>query len=139
GRRAQRRERRRDHDLDVVEILGQLAEFLDERDRLEDGLVHLPVGRDERCPHAFGSAAPPGSSRPPRNSSDAPPPVEMCVIRSVTPAFATAAIESPPPITVVPWTAATARATSMVPFANASISNTPMGPFQTTVFAAAMT
>ena len=46
----------------------------------------------------------PGSVRPPRNSSDAPPPVEMCVMRSVTPAFAAAAIESPPPMIVVPLT-----------------------------------
>ena len=50
------------------------------------------------------SAATPGSVRPPRNSSDAPPPVEMCVIRSASPAFFTAAIESPPPIMVVPCT-----------------------------------
>ena len=80
-----------------------------------------------------------GQLPPPRNSSDAPPPVEMCVIRSVTPALATAAIESPPPITVVPFTAATAFATAIVPFAKASISNTPIGPFQITVFAPAMT
>ena len=32
-------------------------------------------------------AATPGSTVPPRNSSDAPPPVEMCVISSVTPAL----------------------------------------------------
>ena len=63
----------------------------------------------------------------------------MCVIRSVTPAFATAAIESPPPMIVVPFTSATALATSMVPFAKASISNTPIGPFQMTVFAPLMT
>ena len=39
---------------------------------------------------------------------------------------------------VVPCTAATARATALVPAANASISKTPIGPFQTTVFASAM-
>ena len=60
-------------------------------------------------------------------------------MRSVTPAFATAAIESPPPMTVVPFTSATAFATSIVPFANASISNTPIGPFQMTVCAGAIT
>src|SRR5262249_25070226 len=39
------------------------------------------------APPAFSaSAATPGSVRPPRNSSEAPPPVEMCVIRSATPA-----------------------------------------------------
>ena len=75
---------------------------------------------------------------PPRNSSDAPPPVEMCVILSAMPAFFTAAIESPPPMMVVPFTAATARATALVPAANASISKTPIGPFQTTVFASAI-
>ena len=65
----------------------------------------------------------------------APPPVEMCVMRSATPAFSIAAIESPPPTMVVPFTSATACATPIVPCANASISNTPIGPFQTTVFA----
>src|SRR5262245_22680577 len=34
------------------------------------------------------SALTPGNSRPPRNSNDAPPPVEMCVIFSATPARA---------------------------------------------------
>ena len=36
---------------------------------------------------------------------------------------------------VVPFTAATAWATPMVPAAKASISNTPIGPFHTTVCA----
>src|SRR5687768_11308260 len=84
---------------------------------------------------ASGKAATPGSVCPPRNSSEAPPPVEMCVMRSVTPAFATAAMESPPPTMVVPLTSATASATAIVPCANASISKTPIGPFQTTVLA----
>ncbi len=162
----QRGERRRDDDLDVDDVLHHAAELFDEHDRLVDGLVHLPVGGDERDAHviliccsrlaaqrlaasifnlhsAFSIrhcstyliATTPGSCCPPRNSSDAPPPVEMWVMRSVTPALATAAIESPPPMTVVPLTAATAFATSSVPFANASISNTPIGPFQITVFA----
>ena len=51
GDRVQRRERRRDHDLDVGEIPDEAAEFLDEADRLEDGLVHLPVGGDEWSAH----------------------------------------------------------------------------------------
>ena len=46
-----------------------------------------------------------------------------------------AAIESPPPTMVVPLTSDTARAIAFVPVANAGISNTPIGPFQTTVFA----
>ena len=86
------------------------------------------------CPgSASGRALTPGSVRPARNSSDAPPPVEMCVMRSRTPALPTAATESPPPTTVVAAASATARATASVPAAKASISNTPMGPFQTTV------
>ena len=38
---------------------------------------------------------------PARNSREAPPPVETCEISDVTPAFASAATESPPPTTVV--------------------------------------
>ena len=38
---------------------------------------------------------------PSKNSSDAPPPVETCVICFATPAFLTALAESPPPITVI--------------------------------------
>ena len=45
--------------------------------------------------------ATPGSSRPSRNSSEAPPPVEMWVIRSARPCCSTAATESPPPTTTV--------------------------------------
>src|SRR5688572_12778545 len=82
-----------------------------------------------------GNAATPGSSAPPRNSSDAPPPVEMCVILSVRPAALIAATESPPPMIVVPSTDATALATASVPFANGATSNTPIGPFHTTVLA----
>ena len=44
---------------------------------------------------------------------------------------------SAPPMMVVPFTFATARATALVPFANASISKTPIGPFQITVLASA--
>ena len=114
--RMQSRERRRHDDLDVVDVLHDAAELLDEHDRLVDGLVHLPVRCDEWRAHdsatsyqLLSSASTPGNVRPARNSSEAPPPVEMCVILPVTPAFATAAIESPPPITVVPLTDATAR------------------------------
>jgi hypothetical protein len=80
------------------------------------GRLRLPVANVATWPRVYvASAATPGSVRPPRNSSDAPPPVETCEMRSVTPAFATAAIESPPPMTVVPFTAATAWATASVP------------------------
>ena len=60
------------------------------------------------------------------------------MILSATPAACTAATESPPPMIVVPCTAATAWATPIVPAANGAISNTPIGPFHTTVFAVAM-
>ena len=43
----------------------------------------------------------PGNFLPSKNSNDAPPPVEMCVILSANPAFSTAAPESPPPMIVV--------------------------------------
>mmetsp|Transcript_27510 Transcript_27510/g.62259 ORF Transcript_27510/g.62259 Transcript_27510/m.62259 type:complete len:201 (+) Transcript_27510:477-1079(+) len=60
----------------------------------------------------------------------------MCDMRPATPAFFTAATESPPPITVVQpasVSSASVSATASVPFANASISKTPIGPFHTTV------
>ena len=62
----------------------------------------------------------------------------MWEILSERPVFFKAAIESPPPtIEIAPFSvaAATAFATSRVPFANASNSNTPTGPFQIIVFA----
>jgi hypothetical protein len=55
------------------------------------------------------SASTPGSFLPSRNSSEAPPPVEMCVILSATPEAFTAATESPPPtIDTAPGLSATA-------------------------------
>ena len=152
-RRVQRGERRRDDDVDVAHTADQGAELLDVEDGLLHRLEHLPVAGDEWLAHQVladyryrrldgylsGSASTPGSVCPPRNSSDAPPPVEMCVMRSATPALLTAATESPPPMIVVPFTSATARATPSVPAANASISNTPIGPFHTTVFASRST
>ena len=112
-----------------VMSLTKRAKLLDVLHGLGDRLVHLPVAGDERVrirpdrrpkperegvrrpcatagptrqSSASGNTATPGSVRPPRNSSEAPPPVEMCVMRSATPAFVTAAIESPPPTIVVP-------------------------------------
>src|SRR5690606_37666765 len=134
------------------QLLKQLPAVLGSFPR---GFVHLPVGRDERrahgrpsvavpaalvaaryCPLAAGlshKAATPGSSLPSRNSSDAPPPVEMWVILSATPARSTAATESPPPTMVVACASARARAMAIVPSEKASHSKTPMGPFQTMV------
>src|SRR3984893_15453915 len=84
------------------------------------------------------SASTPGSFLPSRNSSEAPPPVEMWVILSATPAALTAATESPPPtIVVAPAFSARASAIWKVPLAKGGNSKTPMGPFQTMVRARA--
>ena len=64
------------------------------------------------------AASTPGSSLPSRNSREAPPPVEICVILSPKPRLFTAAAESPPPIIVVAsFNAASSSATAIVPFA----------------------
>ena len=73
-----------------------------------DHVAEIVVAYEPVWAIGTGRTATPGSVRPPSHSSDAPPPVEMCVILSATPAFFTAAIESPPPMMVVPFTAATA-------------------------------
>ncbi len=62
----------------------------------------------------------------------------MWLILSLTPAFLTAAMESPPPTMETAPEAATASAIRIVPLANSSISKTPSGPFQTMVLAPAM-
>ena len=77
----------------------------------------------------------PGNFFPSKNSKDAPPPVDICVILSSKPAFFTAAAESPPPIIVVASISANTFAISLVPIANWSNSNNPKGPFHTTVLA----
>src|SRR5213594_760900 len=143
------REGRRDHDLAPAHMADALGERARQRDRLGARTVHLPVAGDERRAGHRGasaqragavssSAASPGSSRPSRNSSDAPPPVETWVTASARPARASAATESPPPTTVVPFERASARAIAMVPSPKASISKIPMGPFQRAVRAAAI-
>src|ERR1700704_7040745 len=94
----------------------------------------VPPDRKNLCFHLLVGASTRGSLRPPRNSREAPPPVEIWEILSATPDWWTAATESPPPtMEVAPplVAAATALATSSVPFANAGISNTPLGPFPT--------
>src|SRR3990172_27472 len=105
------------------------------------GYVEAPAGAVRAGASAFDlfhaagylscSAATPGRVRPSRNSREAPPPVEMWVIRSARPACLTAATESPPPMTLVAPESATAWATR----GNAGNSNTPIGPFQTMSFA----
>src|SRR6266478_9969467 len=51
---------------------------------------------EKRGTHLLVRASTPGSLRPPRNSREAPPPVEICEILSATPDWWTAATESPP-------------------------------------------
>jgi hypothetical protein len=53
-------------------------------------------------------------------------------------AIGEAELLSPPPTTVKPRHSAAASATVSVPAANGGISNTPIGPFQSTVAAALM-
>src|SRR3712207_5966322 len=118
--------------LDVVAVGQAGQERLDVRLRLAARLVHLPVGRDERGA-GHRSTSTPGSSLPSTSSSDAPPPVDTWLTRSVSPNCASAATESPPPTTVVPSQSATARATASVPAAKGGSSKAPIGPFQNTV------
>src|SRR5690348_17087768 len=84
--------------------------------------------------YLFVSVVTPGSSIPARNSSDAPPPVEMCEILSATPADLTAFSESPPPTTDSAPDCAMALASATVPLSKGGFSNTPIGPFQMMVF-----
>src|SRR5262245_13741187 len=137
------REGWRDHHLPPARAADVLGQRLGERDRLAARAVHLPVAGDQRgaAHRAFSigsvgscsSARRPGSSRPSRNSSDAPPPVDTWVTAATFPARRSAATESPPPTTVVPLQAAIASATASVPRLNGSISKMPIGPFQKTV------
>src|SRR5436853_7268795 len=66
--------------------------------QISESFIHiLPIGSAPIAgDHLLVSAATPGNTSPARNSSDAPPPVETCVIRSATPASVIAATESPP-------------------------------------------
>src|SRR5450432_3077357 len=97
-----------------------------ERAAVEQNRQHFEI-----CSYLLVKASTPGSFLPSRNSSDAPPPVERCEILSAMPAAFTAATLSPPPtIDVAAPLSATASAIFFVPLANASISNTPIGPFQ---------
>src|SRR2546422_730562 len=136
GRRLERHRRREEPHGAVVVTPVAGPERLQVGPSLGRPEVHLPVGGKEQPPHASSSAATPGRGLPSRNSRDAPPPVETWVSFDVRPA--TAAAESPPPTTVVaPRRVAStiATATARVPASNGGCSNTPIGPFQTTVFA----
>src|SRR5207248_7296992 len=94
--------------------------------------------RPDQFAHVGGIAATPGSSRPSRSSSEAPPPVDTQEMLSATPASWAARTESPPPTTVKPGQSDTERAIANVPSAKRGHSNTPIGPFQNTVRASAI-
>src|SRR5579871_4989632 len=148
-------ERRTNDDLVAVVMVDQRKKIAKELASLVGSLVHLPVGSDQlfaghqilfrnflaqrakgtRSNHRLSvRASTPGSFLPSRNSSEAPPPVEMWVILSATPAARTAETESPPPtIEIAPGFSATAWAILNVPLANGETSKTPMGPFHTMV------
>src|ERR1700751_3443145 len=73
-------------------VADQRQKSCEKSARLRLRLVHLPVARHHRAAlcvefgvHRLVSASTPGSLRPPKNSSEAPPPVEMCEILSATP------------------------------------------------------
>ena len=142
GRGARRHGRPADRAVveDDVDLDRRVAARIEDLARVDDSMSGAHASS---APSPLGSVrsmqarSTPGSSRPSRNSSDAPPPVEMWVIRSARPCCSTAATESPPPTTTVaPASARSARnrATALVPWANDGISKTPSGPFQKTVF-----
>src|SRR5215831_607805 len=151
-RRGNRRKGRCDHNVAMLRARHQRPKRLKKCARVPTRFIHLPVPCDHRPPlrfahgyapfaAAFVSASTPGSFSPARNSSDAPPPVEMCEICFATPDSSTAATESPPPtIDVAPPAVAAATAFAMpnVPCANGGRSNIPIGPFHTIVLAAAI-
>src|SRR5258708_21116009 len=100
--------------------------------------MHFPVGGEDRSLHYVRSsrASTPGSALPSRNSSDAPPPVETWLILFSSLASATAAAESPPPtIVIAPFAVAFAivSAIARVPAPKGGVSNTPIGPFHSTL------
>jgi len=89
----------------LIKSIGRNA-TVRERANRSDALVTLAFP-----PYLSSNAATPGRVSPARNSSVAPPPVEMCEILPSSPAWLTAATESPPPtIEVAPFSVASATA-----------------------------
>src|SRR5262249_30445487 len=120
--RSERRERRAHDHLDAARALEPVTDGAGERARLDERAVHLPVADDEWGTHqASGNASTPGSLRPSRNPGNPPPPA------------ATGATAPPPPTAEPTGRRAPARAGATVPAANGGFSNTPIGPFHTTV------
>ena len=72
-------------DVDAVDRRDPRQQPGDVLLRLGDGLVHLPVARDQRSPASCASTSTPGSVFPSSSSRDAPPPVDMWVTSSGQP------------------------------------------------------
>src|SRR6185437_14434610 len=104
---------------------------------IDQGTVEVEQAKHYFAARAF-SAVTAGNSLPSRNSRKAPPPVEMYDTLLSMPYLSTAARVSPPPAIENALDAAMARASVSVPLPNASNSNTPTGPFHTTVPALAI-
>src|SRR2546428_5416734 len=96
-------------------------------------------GRDRRVGHRSGIAATPGRVLPSISSSDAPPPVETCVILSARPASSTAWTDSPPPTTVVAELWAMSSAMRRGPFPDARSPPNPTRPLPKISFARPVT
>ena len=115
-------ERRRDHDLDVGDVLDEAAELFDVLHGVGHRLVHLPVARDDRGPHGpadglrlyspsreFQRSSFLGQRRP-RPAGAARPAARATRLRQsrcgrcvpASPALFTAAMESPPPTMLMP-------------------------------------
>src|SRR5579859_652063 len=91
--------------------------------QFQDTIPAATVMRVAFHAHLSVSASTPGSFLPSRNSSDAPPPVEICVILSAIHDWWTAATESPPPtMEIAERFPATAWAILIVPLANGATS-----------------
>src|SRR6266568_54451 len=105
----ERGERRRNDNVAMFCVRNKREEGGEKRAGFRERSVHFPIAGDYAASHVKTSgktkdlntedaestekkgghllvrASSPGSLRPPRNSSDAPPPVEMCEILSATP------------------------------------------------------
>ena len=133
-------------EVDPVERGHQRQQRLDEVLGLLLGLVHLPVARDqrgpapsaERPPRASQRLARPGAALPRAARASRRPRSRGGRRRPRRPQRRSAAAESPPPTTVSAGLPATASATARVPAANGSSSKAPIGPFQKTVPAPAI-
>src|SRR4029453_15411056 len=124
----------------VVGVGEPVRQLLDDLDRVQVRVVHLPVAGHDRPPlvvrHHLSifldsrSARRPGRSRCSMNSRDAPPPVLTWSMRSPSPKRRTAAALAPPPPPEKPGPRAPGPAPARAPAANGATSNTPIGPFQ---------